>query len=93
MRDVAHGAIGALIAYAVYRLAGHAGWALAALVLYVPIYLALRDRFPRGAGAAPKIGTETQPEADMDQLGLVVIVAAVLVAAVLVCVSLAGKRH
>jgi hypothetical protein len=29
----------------------------------------------------------------MDQLGLVVLVAAVLVAAVLVCVSLAGKRH
>lgn len=29
----------------------------------------------------------------MDQLGLVVIVAVVLVAAVLVCVSLAGKRH
>ena len=29
----------------------------------------------------------------MEQLGLVVIVAAVLVAAVLVCVSLAGKRH
>lgn len=29
----------------------------------------------------------------MDQLGLVVIVAAVLVAAVLVCVSLAGKKH
>ena len=29
----------------------------------------------------------------MDQLALVVIVAAVLVAAVLVCVSLAGKRH
>ncbi len=29
----------------------------------------------------------------MDQLGLVVIVAAVLVAAVLLCVSLAGKRH
>ena len=29
----------------------------------------------------------------MDQLGLVVIVAAVIVAAVLVCVSLAGKRH
>ena len=29
----------------------------------------------------------------MDQLGLVVVVAAVLVAAVLVCVSLAGKRH
>ena len=29
----------------------------------------------------------------MDQLGLVVIVAAVLVAAILVCVSLAGKRH
>ena len=48
MRDVAHGAIGALIAYAVYRLAGHAGWSLAALVLYVPIYLALRDRFPPG---------------------------------------------
>ena len=29
----------------------------------------------------------------MDQLGLVVLVAAVLVAAVLVCVSLAGKRR
>jgi len=29
----------------------------------------------------------------MGQLGLVVIVAVVLVAAVLVCVSLAGKRH
>ena len=29
----------------------------------------------------------------MDQLGLVLIVAVVLVVAVLVCVSLAGKRH
>ena len=48
MRDVAHGAIGALIAYAVYKLAGHAVWSLAALALYVPIYLALRDRFPSG---------------------------------------------
>lgn len=48
MRDVAHGAIGALIAYAVYKLAGHAGWSLAALVLYVPLYLVLRDRFPPG---------------------------------------------
>jgi len=48
MRDVAHGAISALIAYAVYKLAGHAGWSLAALVLYVPVYLALRDRFPWG---------------------------------------------
>ena len=48
MRDVAHGAIGALIAYAVYKLAGHAVWSLVALVLYVPIYLVLRDRFPPG---------------------------------------------
>lgn len=48
MRDLAHGVIGAVIAYAVYKLAGHAGWSLAALVLYVPIYLALRDRFPPG---------------------------------------------
>ena len=48
MRDVAHGAIGALIAYAVYKLAGHAVWSLVALVLYVPIYLALRDRIPFG---------------------------------------------
>ena len=47
MRDLAHGVIGALVAYAVYRLAGHAGWSLAALALYVPIYLALRDRFPK----------------------------------------------
>ena len=46
MRDIAHGAIGALIAYAVYKLAGHAGWSLAALALYVPIYLVVRDRFP-----------------------------------------------
>ena len=46
MRDIAHGAIGALIAYAVYKLAGHAGWSLVALAIYVPIYLALRDRFP-----------------------------------------------
>ena len=48
MREIAHGAIGALIAYAVYKLAGHAVWSLAALALYVPIYLALRDRFPSG---------------------------------------------
>ena len=46
MRDVAHGVIGALIAYAVYKLAGHAVWSLAALALYVPIYIVLRDRFP-----------------------------------------------
>ena len=46
MRDVVHGAIGALIAYAVYQLTGHAVWSLAALALYVPIHLALRDRFP-----------------------------------------------
>ena len=46
MRDLAHGVIGALIAYAVYKLAGHAVWSLAALVLYVPVYLLLRDRFP-----------------------------------------------
>ena len=44
MRDLAHGVIGALIAYAVYKLAGHAGWSLAALVLYVPFYLMVRDR-------------------------------------------------
>ena len=46
MRDLVHGAIGALIAYAVYKLSGHALWSLAALLLYVPIYLALRDRIP-----------------------------------------------
>ena len=46
MRDLAHGVIGALIAYAVYKLAGHAIWSLAALVLYVPVYLKARDRFP-----------------------------------------------
>ena len=46
MRDVVHGAIGALIAYAVYKLAGHAVWSLVALALYVPLYLVLRDRFP-----------------------------------------------
>ena len=50
MRDIAHGAIGALIAYAVYKLAGHAVWSLVALVLYVPIYLAVRDRFPTRSG-------------------------------------------
>ena len=44
MRDLAHGVIGALIAYAVYKLAGHAGWSLAALALYVPFYLLVRDR-------------------------------------------------
>ena len=57
MRDVAHGAIGALIAYAAYKLAGHAVWSLAALVLYVPIYLKLRDRLPprsRGRGDADR---------------------------------------
>ena len=48
MRDIAHGALGALIAYAVYKLAGHAVWSLAALALYVPVYLVLRDRFPLG---------------------------------------------
>ena len=48
MREIAHGAIGALIAYAVYKLAGHAVWSLAAVALYVPIYLVLRDRFPAG---------------------------------------------
>ena len=48
MREIAHGAIGALIAYAVYKLAGHAVWSLVALALYVPIYLVLRDRFPLG---------------------------------------------
>lgn len=46
MRDLVHGAIGALIAYAVYKLAGHAGWSLASVALYVPVYLVLRDRFP-----------------------------------------------
>ena len=46
MRDVAHGAIGALIAYATYILAGHAVWSLAALAIYVPIYIVLRDRIP-----------------------------------------------
>ena len=51
MRDVAHGAIGALIAYAVYKLAGHAIWSLVALAIYVPIYLVVRDRVPlRGRG-------------------------------------------
>ena len=48
MRDLAHGAIGALIAYAVYKLAGHAVWSMVALALYVPLYLVLRDRFPLG---------------------------------------------
>ena len=47
MRDVAHGAVGALIAYAVYKLSGHAAWSLAALVVYIPIYITLRDRLPR----------------------------------------------
>lgn len=46
MRDLVHGAIGALVAYAAYQLAGHAVWSLVALALYVPIYLALRDRVP-----------------------------------------------
>ena len=46
MRDLVHGAIGALIGYGVYKLSGHAFWSLAALLLYVPIYLVLRDRFP-----------------------------------------------
>lgn len=46
MRDVAHGVIGALIAYSVYKLAGHAVWSLVALTLYVPIYIVLRDRIP-----------------------------------------------
>ena len=46
MRDLAHGAIGALIAYAVYKLSGHAIWSLVAVVLYVPIYIKLRDRIP-----------------------------------------------
>ncbi len=46
MRDLVHGAIGALVAYAAYQLAGHAVWSLVALALYVPIYIALRDRFP-----------------------------------------------
>ncbi len=53
MRDIAHGVIGALIAYAVYKLAGHAVWSLAALAIYVPVYFALRDRFPvRSRGRA-----------------------------------------
>ena len=46
MRDIAHGAIGALIAYAVYKLAGHAIWSLVALAIYVPIYFVVRDRVP-----------------------------------------------
>ena len=51
MRDLVHGVIGALIAYAVYKLAGHAIWSLAALALYVPVYLKARDRIPfRGRG-------------------------------------------
>ena len=52
MRDLAHGVIGALIAYAVYKLAGHAIWSLAALAAYLPIYLMVRDRLPlrRGRG-------------------------------------------
>ena len=50
MRDVAHGAIGALIAYAVYKLAGHAIWSLVALAIYVPIYLVVRDRVPLRRG-------------------------------------------
>ena len=53
MRDLAHGVIGAFVAYAVYKLAGHAGWSLAAVALYVPIYLLLRDRIPfRDGGRA-----------------------------------------
>lgn len=53
MRDLAHGVIGALIAYAVYKLAGHAGWSLVALALYVPIYFKLRDWMPlRNRGRA-----------------------------------------
>ena len=50
MRDIVHGAIGALIAYAAYQLAGHAIWSLVALVVYVPIYLKLRDRLPFRTG-------------------------------------------
>ena len=46
MRDLVHGAIGALVAYAVYQLAGHAVWSLVALAVYVPIYIVLRDRVP-----------------------------------------------
>ena len=46
MRDLVHGVIGAFVAYAVYKLVGHAGWSLAAVALYVPIYLVLRDRVP-----------------------------------------------
>ena len=46
MRDLAHGAIGALVAYAAYQLAGHAVWSLVALAVYVPIYIVLRDRVP-----------------------------------------------
>ena len=55
MRDLVHGAIGALVAYAVYQLAGHAVWSLVALAVYVPIYIVLRDRVPsrdRGQGRA-----------------------------------------
>ena len=50
MRDLAHGVIGALIAYAVYKLAGHAIWSLAALAAYLPIYLMVRDRLPLRKG-------------------------------------------
>ena len=50
MRDLAHGVIGALIAYAVYKLAGHAVWSLAALAVYLPIYLMVRDRLPLRRG-------------------------------------------
>ena len=50
MRDLAHGVIGALIAYAVYKFAGHAVWSLAALAVYLPIYLMVRDRLPLRRG-------------------------------------------
>jgi len=47
MRDLVHGVIGAVIAYAAFKLAGHAIWALVGLGLYFPIYLKLRDHIPR----------------------------------------------
>lgn len=57
MRDLTHGAIGALLAYAAYRWFGHAVWSLVAVALYFPFYLKFRDRFPppkkRESEAAP----------------------------------------
>ena len=50
MRDIAHGAIAALIAYAAWKLAGHALWSVVALAAYYPIYFKLRDRLPTRTG-------------------------------------------